>query len=74
MSVLEHTIAKAEGNQNDSNVNGTLHILVYAADAKSTALLVARNGIATEANAVKTKYTFTSRQQNAGQNYNIKEN
>jgi len=31
--VLEHAIAKAEGNQNDSNVNGTLCILVYAADA-----------------------------------------
>ena len=40
---------------------------------KSTALLVARNGIATEANAEKTKYMFTSRQQNAGQNYNIKD-
>jgi hypothetical protein len=39
----------------------------------STALLVARNGIASEINAEKTKYMFMFRQQNAGQNYNIKD-
>ena len=31
--VLEHAIAKVQGNPNDSNVNGTHHLLVYTYDA-----------------------------------------
>lgn len=31
--VLEHAIAKVPGNQNDSNMNGTHNLLVYADDA-----------------------------------------
>jgi hypothetical protein len=37
------------------------------------ALLVANNETAMEVNAHKTKYMFTSHQQNAEQNYNIKD-
>jgi len=32
-SVLEHAIAKVQGNQNDSNMKGTHRLLVYADDA-----------------------------------------
>ena len=32
--VLEHAIAKVQGNKNDSNMNGTHHLLVYAYDTK----------------------------------------
>jgi len=45
---------------------------MYNSTTKSTALLVARKGIATEVNAEKTKYMFISCQQNAGQNYILK--
>jgi len=31
--VLEHAIAKVQENQNDSNMKGTHHLLVYADDA-----------------------------------------
>ena len=31
--VLEHSIAKVQVNQNDSNMNGSYHLVVYAYDA-----------------------------------------
>lgn len=30
--ILKHSIAKVRGNQNDSNMKGTHHLLVYADD------------------------------------------
>jgi hypothetical protein len=64
--------------------NGTNHLLVYADNVnimgssvhtikKNTdALVVASKEIGLEVNAEKTKYIVTSRDQNAGQNHNIK--
>jgi hypothetical protein len=65
-------------------LNGTHQILVYSDDAnvlggstnaikKNTeALVVASKEIGLEVNAEKTKYMVMSRDQNAGQNHNIK--
>jgi hypothetical protein len=65
-------------------VNGTHQLLVYADDVnilggsihaikKNTeALVVASKEIGLEVNAEKTKYMAMSRDQNAGQNHNIK--
>jgi pectate lyase len=65
-------------------LNGTHQLLVYAADVnilsesvhalkKNTeALVVASKEIGLEVNAEKTKYMVMSRDQNAGQNYNVK--
>jgi hypothetical protein len=65
-------------------LNGTLQLLVYADDVNilgesihstkrnAEASIVASKGMSLEANAEKTTFMVTSRNQNAGHNYNIK--
>jgi hypothetical protein len=65
-------------------LNGTRQLLVYTGDINilggsthsikksAEALVVASKEIGLEVNAEKPKYMVTSRNQNAGQNYNIK--
>jgi len=79
----EYTIRRVQVNQNGLKLNGTHHLLVYAADVNilggsvntikknMEALLVAKeNGL--EVNGDKTKYMVMSGDQNPGRNYSIK--
>jgi hypothetical protein len=57
---LEYAIRRVQANQEGFKLNGTRQLLVYAKE------------IGLELNTKKTKYMVMSRNQNAGQNHNIK--
>jgi hypothetical protein len=81
---LEYAIRRFQANQEGLKLNGTHQLVVYADDVNISggsvhaikknieALLVASKEIGLEVNAEKTKYMVMSRNQNAGQNHNIK--
>jgi hypothetical protein len=82
--VLEYASRRVEANTEGLKLNGTHQLLVYADDVtilgrgvhaikKNTeASVVTSKEIGLEVNAEKTKYMVMSRNQNAGQNHNIK--
>jgi hypothetical protein len=81
---MEYAIRRVQGNQEGLKLNDTHQILVYTDDVnilvgsvhsakKNTeALVVASKKIGLKVNAEKTMYMIMSRDQNAGQNHNIK--
>jgi hypothetical protein len=81
---LEYAIRRVHANQEGLKLNGTHQLLIYADDVnilersihavkKNTeALVIAGKEIGLEINAEKTEYMVMSRNQNAGQNHNIK--
>ena len=81
---LEYVIRRVQVNQDGLKLNGTHQFLVYTDDVntlggnvrtirKNTeALVILSKEIGLEVNADKTKYMIMSRDQNAGQNHNIK--
>jgi hypothetical protein len=81
---FEYAIRRIQANQESLKLNGTHQLLVYADDVnilggsihaikKNTeALVVGSKEIGLEVNAEKTKYMIMSRNQNAGQNHNMK--
>ena len=76
---LENAIMRVQVNQDGLKLNGTHQLLVYADDdnilggsihiikQNTEALVVASKEIGLDVNADKTKYTFLSREQIAGQ-------
>jgi hypothetical protein len=81
---LEYAIRRVHGNQEGLKLNGTHQLWVYADDVnilggsihsikKNTeTLVVVSKEIGLEVNTEKTKYTLMTRNQNSGQNHNIK--
>jgi hypothetical protein len=82
---LEYAIRKVQENQAGLKSNGTHQLLAYADDVnllgdnidiinKNTETLIgASKEVDLEVNVEKTKYMLLSREQNAGQNQDIKE-
>jgi hypothetical protein len=82
--VSRYAIKGVQANQEDLKINGTHQLLVYADDVimsgghvstvkqNTEPLIVASKGIGLEVNSEKTKYMVMSREQNGGQNRNIK--
>jgi hypothetical protein len=81
---LEYAIRKVHENQVELKLNGTHQLLAYADDVnllgdnidtinKNTQTLIdASKEVGLEVNVEKTKYMLVSRDQNAGQNWDIK--
>jgi hypothetical protein len=81
---LEYAIRRLQANQEGFKLNGTRQLLVYADHVNILGgsihsikknmedLVIASKEIGLEVNAEKTKYKVMSRNQNAGQNQNIK--
>jgi len=81
---LEYAILRVQVNQNDLKFNGTHQLLVYGDDVgtlggsvltlkkNTNALVVASKEIGLEVNAERSEYMGMSRDQNSGQNHNIK--
>jgi hypothetical protein len=81
---LEYAIRRVQANQEGLKSNGTHQLVVYADEVNimggsvhaikenTEALVVASKEIGLEVNAEKTKYIVMARNQNAGQNHNIK--
>jgi hypothetical protein len=81
---LDYAIRRVQGNQEGLKLNDTHQLLVYADNVNilgigihaiknnTEALVVTSKETGLEVNAGKTKYMVVSRNQNAGQNHNIK--
>jgi hypothetical protein len=81
---LEYAIRKVKENQAGLKLNGTHQLLAYADDVNllgdnidtinnnTQTLIDASKEVGLETNIEKTKYMFVSRDQNAGQNRDIK--
>jgi hypothetical protein len=84
MTILEYAIRKVQENQAGLKLNGTHQLLAYADDVnllgynidiinKNTLTVIgASKEVGLEVNVEKTKYLLVSRDQNGGQNREIK--
>ena len=82
-STLGYAIRKVQANQKGLKLNGIYHLLLYAdyvnllgrkiytINKNARGLLFACKGTGLEATAVRTKYIFTSREENSKRNHNI---